>query len=60
MAEFVRYVREGGKVHTSPVAARNSVAAGVKAAESLRSGGRPMDVPPVDAKVAEYFDKDLL
>jgi predicted dehydrogenase len=60
VAEFVRYVREGGKVHTSPVAARNSVAAGVKAAESLRSGGRPMDIPPVDKKAAEYFDKDLM
>jgi len=60
VAEFVRYVREGGKIHTSAVAARNSVAAGVKAAESLRSGGQPMDIPPVDEEVAAYFARDVL
>ena len=60
VAEFVRYVRQGGKVHTSPVAARNSVAAGVKAAESLRNGSRPMDIPPVEKKLAAYFEKDVL
>jgi len=59
VGEFVHYVRFGGKVKTSPVAARNSVAAGCQATESLRSGGVPLDVPPVDAEIAEYFNKDL-
>ncbi len=57
--EFVRYVREGGKVTTSPIAARNSVAAGCQATESLRNGGVPIDVPPVDTEVAAYFNRDL-
>ncbi len=56
VAEFLRYVREGGTTKTSPVAARYSVAAGCKATESLRNGSVPLAVPPVDAQVREYFD----
>lgn len=59
VAEFIRYVREDAKVHTSPIAARNSVAAGVMATQSLRQGGMPMEVPPVPAEVIAYFDADL-
>lgn len=59
VGEFVRYVREGGKIATSPIAARNAVAAGCQAALSLRSGSSPLDVPPVDPKIREYFDRDL-
>ena len=55
VAEFVRFAREGGAVKTSPLAARYSVAAGCCATESLRSGGVPLDVPPVSATVAAYF-----
>ncbi len=55
VAEFVRYVREGGKVSTSPVAARYSVAAGVLATESLRSRNIPKDMPPLDPELAAYF-----
>ncbi len=57
--EFIRYVRDGGKVCTSPVGARAAVAAGCLAAESLRNGSMPQEVPPVDAKVRAYFDRDL-
>jgi len=60
VAEFVRYVRSGGKIHTSAVAARNSVAAGCMAAESLRNGSAPRDVPPVPEEVAAYFNADLV
>jgi predicted dehydrogenase len=60
VAEFVRYIRDGGKVLTSPVAARNAVAAGVRGAESLRNGGIPLDIPPVDPEIAEYFNRDLV
>jgi len=41
VAEFVRYVRDGGAVETSPLAARYAVAAGCKATESLRNGSAP-------------------
>ena len=59
-AEFVRYVRQGGKIATSAIAARNSVAAGCMAAESLRHGGVPMDIPGVPQEIADYFNADLL
>ena len=57
VAEFLRYVREGGTVLTSPVAARYSVAAGCMATASLRNGSMPMDVPPVDADLRAYFER---
>ncbi len=56
IAEFRRFVREGGVTDTSPVAARMSVAAGYMATMSLRDGGMPYDVPPLDADLAAYFD----
>lgn len=55
VAEFVRFVRDGGSIDTSPVAARYSVATGCRATESLRNGGVPMDVPQLDPEVAAYF-----
>lgn len=57
VAEFVRFAREGGPVSTSPIAARYGVAAGYLATESLRSGGVPLDVPPVDPAVRSYFER---
>jgi len=59
VAEFVRYVRRGGKIKTSAVAARNSVAAGCSAAHSLRHGGVPVDIEPVADDVRAYFDADV-
>ncbi|MEV4223717.1 Gfo/Idh/MocA family oxidoreductase [Nonomuraea sp. NPDC049725] len=56
VAEFRRFVREGGVTDTSPVAARMSVAAGYMATLSLRDGGVPYDVPPLDPELAAYFD----
>ncbi|MFF3503405.1 Gfo/Idh/MocA family protein [Streptomyces sp. NPDC003247] len=53
--EFVRFAREGGRTDTSPVAARMSVAAGVRATESLRDGGSPREVAPLDPELAAYF-----
>ena len=54
--EFIRYVLRGGPTTTSPVASRNSVAAGYLATRSLREGGIPFDVPPVDPVLAAYFE----
>ena len=55
MAEFVRFARVGGMTDTSPVAAREAVAAGCAGAESLRSGGMPIAVAPPDPAIAAYF-----
>lgn len=60
VAEFVRYIREGGSIHTSPVAARNSVAAGYQATMSLRDDGMPRDIEPLDPELIAYFDKDTM
>jgi len=59
VAEFVRYVRTGGKIKTSAIAARNSVAAGCAATESLRNGGVPVKIPTLPEDVVEYFSKDV-
>ena len=56
VAEFVRFVREGGKTNTSPIAARNSVAAGCAATESLRNGSKPVEVPPPATDLLEWFE----
>lgn len=57
--EFLRYAREGGATETSPIAARNSVAAGVMATESLRADGEPRDVPPAPDLALAYFGDTL-
>ena len=57
VAEFVRFARQGGATETSAVAAREAVAAGTAATESLRSDGTPVDVEPLPADLAAYFDR---
>ena len=52
MDEFLRFVRKGGTTETSPLAARESVATGYTATESLRAGGKLMKVPPFRPKAA--------
>ena len=56
VAEFVRFVREGGPIQTSPIAGRNSVAAGYMATQSLRNGAVPMDIPPLPDDIRAYFE----
>lgn len=46
VAEFVDHVRHRGSTLTSPVAAREAVAAAVAATTSLRSGSVPVQVEP--------------
>ena len=53
--EFVRFALEGGLTRTSPVAARNAVAAGAAATSSLRGGGGAVEVPPVRDELVTYF-----
>lgn len=56
VGEFLRFVREGGATDVSVIAAREAVATGCAGAESIRSGGIPIDIPEVPAEVRAYFD----
>jgi predicted dehydrogenase len=58
VAEFLRYVAEGGGIKTSPVAARYSVAAGCAATQSLRDGSAPVEVEPLDDELRLYFEEE--
>jgi len=57
IAEFLRFVREGGVTETSPVAAREAVAAGILATASLRGDGSAIAVPPLDDDLVAYFER---
>lgn len=52
---FIDFVRQGKVPNTSPIAARNAVAAGVLGHQSMRTGCQPQEVPAVDATIAAYF-----
>lgn len=54
--EFVHFARNGGRTSTSPIAARNSVATGVKATESLRDGGIPKEIPSLPPEVISNWE----
>ncbi|MDQ0894210.1 Gfo/Idh/MocA family protein [Agromyces ramosus] len=56
VAEFLRFVRDGGTTDTSPVAAREAVATGIRATESLRGGGGTLAVPQLDDGLVAYFE----
>ncbi|MFA6286184.1 MAG: Gfo/Idh/MocA family oxidoreductase [Opitutaceae bacterium] len=55
IGEFIRFARDGGETTTSPLAARESVAAGCRATESLRNGGHALSVPRIPARLAACF-----
>jgi predicted dehydrogenase len=57
MDEFLDFVRNGTATDTSPVAARQAIAAGITAAESLRDGSRPRTVDPLPLPLLEYFER---
>jgi len=52
---FNGFAGDGITPNTSPLAARNAVAAGILGHESMRNGSIPKVVPPVPAHMAEYF-----
>ncbi|WP_457965181.1 Gfo/Idh/MocA family oxidoreductase [Arthrobacter sp. D1-29] len=56
VAEFLKFAADGVPTATSPIAARNAVAAGLLATESLRGNGCALDVPMVDESLAYYFE----
>jgi hypothetical protein len=53
--EFLEVVRGNAKPSTSPVAARYSVAAGCAATESLRNGGKPVEIERLPSATEAYF-----
>ena len=55
VGEFLRFVRDGAPTDTSPIAARNAVAAGVAATQSLRNGSVPQRVPALSDAILDYF-----
>lgn len=55
IAEFLRFAETGGVTETSPVAAREAVAAAVLATDSLRSDGGARQVPALPAEWLAYF-----
>jgi len=55
MSEFLSSLAHGTATTLSPIAARESVAAGVLATSSLRAGSVPFDVPPLHPSVTQYF-----
>jgi predicted dehydrogenase len=55
--EFLRFAAHGGPTETSPLAAREAVAAGHAAARSLRSGSVPVEVPPLPEELVAYYEE---
>ncbi|OEU90392.1 oxidoreductase [Streptomyces abyssalis] len=53
--EFLRFARDGGPTETSPLAAREAVAAGHAATRSLRSGSVPVEVPEIPRELVSYY-----
>jgi predicted dehydrogenase len=54
--EFLRFVRDGVKTNTSPIAARNSVAVGVQGHKSMRSGCNAEKIPQLHKDLIKYFE----
>jgi hypothetical protein len=54
--EFLNFVRDDIRTNTSPVAARNSVAVGVQAHKSMRSGCSSEKIPALSKKIIKYFE----
>lgn len=55
MREFIDFVRFDAPTDTSPIGARNAVAAASAATHSLRNGSVPERIPPVDPAIEAYF-----
>ncbi|MHA6670032.1 Gfo/Idh/MocA family protein [Homoserinimonas sp. A447] len=56
VTEFIHHLATGAPTEVSIVAARNAVAAGDLAAQSLRSGSIPLDVPALDPRLIEVLE----
>jgi predicted dehydrogenase len=52
---FIEFARDGVAPATSPVAARNAVAAGILGHKSMRDNNAPQAIPPLPQHIIEYF-----
>ncbi len=57
---FVDFVRFDKPANTSPAAARDAVAVGVMAHESMRGDGGLLDIPELDPGLRDYFDNNQM
>ncbi|MEV6232766.1 Gfo/Idh/MocA family oxidoreductase [Saccharopolyspora shandongensis] len=57
VAEFLAFASADVPTVTSPIAAREAVATGCAATESLRGGGKPVEVTPPDTALIDYFER---
>ncbi|WP_432510772.1 Gfo/Idh/MocA family protein [Kineococcus sp. SYSU DK001] len=57
LAEFFAHLVEGSPTLVSPVAAREAVATGALAAQSLRSGSVPLTIPDLPDDVVRHFTR---
>lgn len=55
MREFLGHIAEGTPTVITPIAARAAVAAGALAADSLRAGSVPLDIPELPEHVVAHF-----
>lgn len=53
---FIDFVRDGKPTNVSPVAARNVVAVGVLAHDSMRTDNGRRDIPPLPEALVRYFE----
>ncbi|GAB3038511.1 Gfo/Idh/MocA family oxidoreductase [Parafrigoribacterium mesophilum] len=60
VTEFIDLLRTGASTATSPVAARYAAAVGALAAQSLRNGSVPIDVPPLPADLVSYLERSTI
>lgn len=56
IAEFLRFAAEGGPTRTSPVAARQAVAAALLATDSIRGDNACLPIPALDPDLVQYYD----
>jgi predicted dehydrogenase len=60
VGEFIDHLRTGAPTTTSPVAARYAVAVGDLAAQSLRNGSIPLEVPALDRDLRRYLEQSTV
>lgn len=53
---FLDFITQGTPTNANPVAARDSVAAGVQGHYSMRNGNVPMDIPELPQELRDYFE----
>ncbi|HBC87929.1 MAG TPA: oxidoreductase [Lentisphaeria bacterium] len=57
---FLDYLLKDKTPYTSPIASRYSVATGYMGAESIRSGGKPFDIPKLKPDIERFFSKQRM